>query len=159
MIGNSSISMAMLDWFVTSSANSTTAGLVNSETIRWAPMAAGITMWSAPACRSFLGVVGPSARAMITRPEHICRAVRVMNTFSASSGMTLTTTLARSMPASIKTFSSVASPVIARNPRSTASWVRSRGDVDDHKRVLARGQLVANQPADPAVTDDNRVSR
>ena len=66
VINSSSISISTLDRLVTSSVNSTAAGLVRSETIRCAPIAAGMTMWSAPACLSFLGVLGPSARAMMS---------------------------------------------------------------------------------------------
>ena len=42
-IGMSSISIARLERWVTSSANSTAVGLVSSETIRCAPIAAGMT--------------------------------------------------------------------------------------------------------------------
>ena len=110
LTGTSSISIARLDRRVTSSANSTDEGLVRREMIRWAPMTAGITTWSAPAWRSVFWALGCSARAMISTFGASRLAVRVRKTFSASVGRTVTSVLARSRPASRRVSSSVAFP-------------------------------------------------
>ena len=87
-----------MSWYSTSSA------------MRSAPMWVGSTTWSAPACSSLRSVEGNSPRAMIVSLSLSERADRVMKTLAASSGSTVASARARSMPAARSTFSSVASP-------------------------------------------------
>ena len=158
VIKSSSISISTLDRLVTSSANSTAAGLVSSETIRCAPIAAGMTMWSAPACLSFLGVLGPSARETITRLGHICRAVKVMNTFSASLGMTHHQDLGAFDAGLLQ---DVFLGCIAGHDREPAGFGHRRPfmrQIDDDERLFTGGQLVADQPAQAAEARDDRVA-
>ena len=88
-------------------------------------------------------------------------AVSVMNTFSASLGMTLTSTLARSMPASCRTCSSVASPVTTEE--AVASSIASAVSCDcsiEHERSVPR-RPARRRPELPttAVAGDDRVAR
>ena len=145
-IGMSFISMARLDLWVTSSTNSTAVGLVSSETMRWAPMTAGMITWLAPACRSFFWVVGCSARAMIRRSGESSRAVSVMKTLAASLGMAVTSMHARSIPAFSRTASSVASPTRCKNPRASISGTR-----------FASSSMITNGSAELASPSQTKV--
>ena len=79
-----------------------------------APMKAGITTRFAPERSSFFSVEGDSARAMISIVGLSSRAVSVMNTLAESSGKTVASTRARSIPASTSVCSSEALPRTAR---------------------------------------------
>ncbi len=122
-------------------------------------MAAGSTTWSAPACFSFLTVLGCSALAMISSFGQSWRPVKVMKTFSASCGIAETKTPGAADSRLVEDL------LLGRVARHAEEALRfdllgpGGGQVHDDEGLIRRGQLVADQGADAAVAGDDRVSR